>query len=153
MYVSINGRYALFLDRKSINILTVWQRVCYILFTIVQIYLYFSLLFFFPLCDFSILIYLHSSKILLYILLPQNLEPMCALRVPAMAAAGFAAQSILRRVVPSFLSTRPTTHVVGDFFSGTNLILRTPLHPSGMEISSFLACLLFDDFVSICMVI
>ncbi|XP_004251860.1 uncharacterized protein [Solanum lycopersicum] len=61
---------------------------------------------------------------------------MCALRVPAMAAAGFAAQSILRRVVPSFLSTRPTTHVVGDFFSGTNLILRTPLHPSAFGICS-----------------
>ncbi|XP_049347295.1 uncharacterized protein LOC125811797 isoform X1 [Solanum verrucosum] len=60
---------------------------------------------------------------------------MCALRVPAMAATGFAAQSILRRVVPSFLSTRPT-RVVGDFFSGTNLILRTPLHPSAFGICS-----------------
>ncbi|XP_015169688.1 putative RNA-binding protein YlmH isoform X2 [Solanum tuberosum] len=61
---------------------------------------------------------------------------MCALRVPAMAATGFAAQSILRRVVPSFLSFRPTTHVVGDVFSGTNLILRTPLHPSVFGICS-----------------
>ncbi|KAL3353210.1 hypothetical protein AABB24_020948 [Solanum stoloniferum] len=52
-----------------------------------------------------------------------------------MAATGFAAQSILRRVVPSFLSTRPT-RVVGDFFSGTNLILRTPLHPSAFGICS-----------------
>ncbi|KAH0774540.1 hypothetical protein KY290_011677 [Solanum tuberosum] len=61
---------------------------------------------------------------------------MCALRVPAMAATGFAAQSILRRVVPSFLSSRPTSHVVGDVFSGTNLILRTPLHPSAFGICS-----------------
>lgn len=74
---------------------------------------------------------------------PQNPEPIL---VPAMAATGFAAQSILRRVVPSFLSIRPTTHVTRDFFSGTTLILRTPLHPSGIEISLFLACLLFDDF-------
>ncbi|KAK4373971.1 hypothetical protein RND71_004648 [Anisodus tanguticus] len=48
---------------------------------------------------------------------------MCALRVPAMAAT----QSILRRVVPSFVSTRPTTHVL-------RVILPTPLQPSA-EIS------------------
>ncbi|MCD7466604.1 hypothetical protein HAX54_003446 [Datura stramonium] len=45
-----------------------------------------------------------------------------------MAAPGLAAQSILRRVVPSFLSSRPTTHLVRDFFFDRTLILRTPLH-------------------------
>lgn len=45
-----------------------------------------------------------------------------------MAATGLAAQSILRRVVPSFVFSRPTTHVVRDFFSDRTLILLTPLH-------------------------
>ncbi|XP_059277126.1 uncharacterized protein LOC132031254 isoform X1 [Lycium ferocissimum] len=58
---------------------------------------------------------------------------MCALRVPAIAATGFAAQSILRRVVPSFTSSRPTTH---NFFSDNTLILRTPLYPSAFGICS-----------------
>ncbi|CAN4075547.1 unnamed protein product [Withania somnifera] len=50
---------------------------------------------------------------------------MWPLRVPAMAATGLAAQSILRRVVPSIPYTRLATHVVRDFFSDRTLILQT----------------------------
>ncbi|KAF3678513.1 putative proton pump-interactor 1-like [Capsicum annuum] len=50
---------------------------------------------------------------------------MCAVRVTAMVATGFAAQSILRGAIPSFLSTRPTS-----------LILPTPLHTSAFGICS-----------------
>ncbi|XP_019226562.1 PREDICTED: uncharacterized protein LOC109208018 [Nicotiana attenuata] len=58
---------------------------------------------------------------------------MCSLRVPTMAASGLASLPILRRVLPSLLSSRPT-HAVKEIFYDRTLILRTPLRSSAFGI-------------------
>lgn len=53
-----------------------------------------------------------------------------------MAASGLASLPILRRVLPSLQSSRPT-HAVKEIFYDRTLILLTPLRSSGLQTSLY----------------